>query len=319
MNIVDIIIFIVLVIYMALGYYYGFIRVALELIGFFFSLAISFALYPPFAAVLSKYFSKIPLSVINLLSFFIIWVVFDAIYLIGAHFFYKKFNRKITDSKINRITGIFASLAKGVILIAVTLTLIAYLPVQGLIKSKVLNSKIASRIVAQTSVYEQDVQKLFGRAIKDSLAYFMVKPKENERIELNFKTTAVTVDASSEDEMLKLVNGERTKRGIKPLSMENSLRFLARAHSRDMLAKGYFAHINPENKDPFDRMETAGINYEYAGENLALAPTVDLAHEGLMNSEGHKANILDPNFGKVGIGCIDAGPYGKMFSQEFTE
>ncbi|KKR33669.1 MAG: hypothetical protein UT66_C0035G0002 [candidate division CPR2 bacterium GW2011_GWC1_39_9] len=204
-------------------------------------------------------------------------------------------------------------------MIAVTLTLIAYLPVQGLIKSKVLNSKIASRIVAQTSVYEQDVQKLFGRAIKDSLAYFMVKPKENERIELNFKTTAVTVDASSEDEMLKLVNGERTKRGIKPLSMENSLRFLARAHSRDMLAKGYFAHINPENKDPFDRMETAGINYEYAGENLALAPTVDLAHEGLMNSEGHKANILDPNFGKVGIGCIDAGPYGKMFSQEFTE
>jgi len=304
---------------MFLGYYYGFIRVAIELIGFFFSLAISFTLYPSFSTVLSKIFTKMPLSVVNLLSFFVIWIVFDAIYLIGAHFFYKKFNRKITDSGINRIAGIFASLGKGVIMIAVILTLIAYLPVQGSIKSKVLNSKIASKIVAKTSVYEQDVQKLFGRAIKDSLAYFMVKPKENERIELNFKTTTVTVDAASEEEMFRLLNEERTSRGIKPVVMENSLRHLARAHSRDMFAKGYFAHINLENKDPFDRMEAASINYEYGGENLALAPTVDLAHEGLMNSEGHKANILDPNFGKIGIGCIDAGPYGKMFSQEFTD
>ena len=52
---------------------------------------------------------------------------------------------------------------------------------------------------------------------------------------------------------------------------------------------------------------------------MALAPNVDRAHTGLMNSEGHKRNILDPAFGKIGIGVVDGGVYGKMFTQVFTE
>ena len=66
-------------------------------------------------------------------------------------------------------------------------------------------------------------------------------------------------------------------------------------------------------------MEKAGISYQAAGENLAYAPNVDVAHTGLMNSEGHRANILSADFGKVGIGVIDGGVYGKMFVQEFTD
>jgi uncharacterized protein YkwD len=55
------------------------------------------------------------------------------------------------------------------------------------------------------------------------------------------------------------------------------------------------------------------------GENLALAPSVDLAHIGLMNSPSHRENILDPNFKRIGIGIIDADPYGKMITQVFTD
>ena len=101
--------------------------------------------------------------------------------------------------------------------------------------------------------------------------------------------------------------------------MDKDLLRLARAHSRDMFIRGYFAHVNPDGEDPFDRMNEAGIIYQVAGENLALAPNVDLAHDGLMNSPGHRANILTAEFGLVGIGCIDGGSYGKMFSQEFTD
>ena len=54
-----------------------------------------------------------------------------------------------------------------------------------------------------------------------------------------------------------------------------------------------------------------------AGENLAGAPTVERAHSGLMNSPGHRANILNPNFTHVGIGIVDGGPYGKMYTQTF--
>jgi uncharacterized protein YkwD len=65
-------------------------------------------------------------------------------------------------------------------------------------------------------------------------------------------------------------------------------------------------------------MKKAGIKYMDAGENLALAPTVEIAHKGLMKSPGHRANILSPAFRKVGIGVIKNDVYGMMFSQEFA-
>ena len=76
--------------------------------------------------------------------------------------------------------------------------------------------------------------------------------------------------------------------------------------------------MNPDGLDPFERMDRAGIDYTFAGENLAFAPTLEIAHSGLMNSPGHKANILKPEFNRLGVGCIDAGIRGRMFSQEFT-
>ena len=84
-----------------------------------------------------------------------------------------------------------------------------------------------------------------------------------------------------------------------------------------MFVRGYFSHYTPEGKDPFQRMHDAGVTYRTAGENLALAPTLQLAHTGLMNSPGHRANILHPQFGRVGIGILDGGRRGIMVSQEF--
>jgi uncharacterized protein YkwD len=64
-------------------------------------------------------------------------------------------------------------------------------------------------------------------------------------------------------------------------------------------------------------MRDADIHFLTAGENLALAKTLNIAHTGLMNSSGHRANILNKSFGRVGIGIIDGGLYGLMISQEF--
>ncbi|MBV9988254.1 MAG: hypothetical protein JO301_11270, partial [Chitinophagaceae bacterium] len=61
----------------------------------------------------------------------------------------------------------------------------------------------------------------------------------------------------------------------------------------------------------------AHIRYMAAGENLALARTPPMAHTGLMNSPGHRANILNRLYGRVGIGIIDGGRHGLMISQEF--
>jgi uncharacterized protein YkwD len=64
-------------------------------------------------------------------------------------------------------------------------------------------------------------------------------------------------------------------------------------------------------------MREANVRFRIAGENLALAQTLQMAHTGLMNSPGHRANILRPQFGRVGIGIMDGGKRGLMVSQEF--
>ena len=106
--------------------------------------------------------------------------------------------------------------------------------------------------------------------------------------------------------------------GLKPLPPDPELTEVARKHSADMFARGYFAHYTPEGRDPFDRMREANVRFVTAGENLALAPTVMLAHQGLMDSPGHRANILRPEFGRVGIGAALADGRGRMFTQNFA-
>jgi uncharacterized protein YkwD len=86
-----------------------------------------------------------------------------------------------------------------------------------------------------------------------------------------------------------------------------------------MLQRGYFSHITPEGFSPFDRLKAGKVAFGSAGENLALAPTLALAHQGLMNSPPHRANILNPAYRTVGIGVLDAGPYGVMVTQNFTD
>ncbi len=118
--------------------------------------------------------------------------------------------------------------------------------------------------------------------------------------------------------MFNLVNQERARAGLNPLAIDYQLVKLARLKSQDMVDKGYFGHYSPTYGSPFEMMDRAGVKYRYAGENLAGAPAVEAAHRALMNSPGHRANILNPEFTRIGIGVASGGPYGKMFTQMFT-
>jgi uncharacterized YkwD family protein len=117
--------------------------------------------------------------------------------------------------------------------------------------------------------------------------------------------------------MVTLVNQERAKAGLKPLAVDMRLVKLARMKSQDMINKKYFGHQSPTYGSPFDMMKREGITYRTAGENLAGASTVTRAHDLLMQSSGHRKNILNPAFTHIGIGVIKGGPYGTMFTQMF--
>lgn len=123
---------------------------------------------------------------------------------------------------------------------------------------------------------------------------------------------------ADEQRMLNLVNQERVNAGLNTLQIDMNLVKLARMKAQDMINNGYFDHNSPTYGSPFDMMRAYGIQYRYAGENLAGAPTVDSAHTNLMNSPGHRANILNANYARVGVGVVSGGPYGKMFVQMFT-
>lgn len=128
------------------------------------------------------------------------------------------------------------------------------------------------------------------------------------------KSSAITAE---EKEMLQLINQERAKAGAAPLTLDPELVRIARLKSQDMIDKNYFDHYSPTYGDPFTMMRNMGVQYGFAGENLAGNPSLDNAHETLMASPGHRKNILNPNYTHVGIGIVEGGRYGKMYTQLF--
>jgi len=107
---------------------------------------------------------------------------------------------------------------------------------------------------------------------------------------------------SAEQQALKLMNADRAASGLPALKLNNKLTGLARDYAQDMINRNFFSHYNPEGQSPFDRMQQYGINYHYAGENLAINSSVESAEKAFMNSPGHRANILNENYSEIGIG-----------------
>ncbi len=122
---------------------------------------------------------------------------------------------------------------------------------------------------------------------------------------------------AEEQEMLRLVNEARKQNNVAPLTADISLTKVARLKSQDMIDNNYFSHNSPTYGSPFDMMKNFGINYVKAGENIAGNQNVQRAHEALMNSPGHRQNILSPDYTHIGLGIKQGGQYGNMFTQMF--
>lgn len=295
----------------------GFIQDLVDLIGFLFSLIFALKFYSIASNLLIANFT-LPHGIANALGFFIMAFVGEIILFAISLFLFRFIPTNILTSTWNKRLSFIPALASALILVSFFLTAVIVLPVRPNIKQAVATSKIGGYLTQQTMGLEHSINTVFGGAIQDALAFMTVKPESEESVDLNFTTTNFHPDPESEVTMLTLLNKERTSRGLTPVVANTALRSVARAHCEDMFKKGYFSHYTPDGLSPFDRMQNAGIEYKSAGENLAYAPDVEIAHKGLMNSPGHRANILSQNFGHIGIGVIDAGIYGKMFCQEFT-
>ena len=109
--------------------------------------------------------------------------------------------------------------------------------------------------------------------------------------------------SSYQQQVLDLVNAERTKRGISALTLDSSLSSVATKKSQDMVNENYFDHTSPTYGSPFDMMKEFRISYRTAGENIAKGQkTPQEVVTAWMNSEGHRKNILNPDFTNLGVG-----------------
>ena len=108
---------------------------------------------------------------------------------------------------------------------------------------------------------------------------------------------------SLESEVVRLVNIERSKQGLQLLKENWQLSRIARYKSADMATKNYFSHTSPTYGSPFKMMESFGIRYSSAGENLAYGQkTPQQVMTAWMNSPGHRSNIMSPSFSQIGVG-----------------
>ncbi|MFJ7935079.1 CAP-associated domain-containing protein [Sporosarcina sp. NPDC096371] len=106
-----------------------------------------------------------------------------------------------------------------------------------------------------------------------------------------------------EQQLFDLTNAARVRHGLSALKWEADVAETARNHSIDMADNNYFSHQNQQGKSPFDRMDDDGVKYRSAGENLAYGQSSSIfAHEGLMNSAGHRENILLDRYSHLGTG-----------------
>jgi uncharacterized protein YkwD len=299
----------------------GFLDTMLDVVGFVLALIFSYRLYNVIGRLLVYNFA-LPNGISNAIGFFIAWFflemfIFIVTTLLSIHVFdpYKK-------NPLNRGLGYLAGFIQAVVIFLFFISLIFAFPVKGQIKRDILESKTGPFFVNLSQYSELRLKNIFGGAISETINFLTIKPQSNETIDLGFKANSSQLhsDETSEETLLNLVNKERTSRGLHALKLDTSLRSLARNYAVEMLENGFFAHVSQvDGSSPGDRANRANIEYTVLGENLAYAPDVYIAHQGLMNSEGHRKNILSPEYGRVGIGVIDAGYYGKMFVQEFAD
>lgn len=125
--------------------------------------------------------------------------------------------------------------------------------------------------------------------------------------------------AADEQKALALLNADRAAQGLSPVRLNTKLAALAGDYAQDMINRNFFAHNNPEGQTPFDRMRERGISFGYAGENLAINTSVAGAEQALMNSPGHRANIMNPRYTQVGIGVRYSRSGSVYVVQEFTD
>ena len=319
MTLVDILIVVALAIAVVSGWRSGFVVTAYGLATWVLALVSAIVLQAPLTEQLAPLVSW-PVPVVRAAIFVAIVVLLEIVFALGGRLVVAPLagalHRIAPLAAADRVLGVVPALLRTVLVIAVALAAILVLPLGNDVRAAIDGSRLARALIAQVSIVQPLLGQLVGEG--DGAPLLVTRLGADDRQPLDLPADlALEADPEAERQLVALANEERAARGLAPLELDPRLVPVARAHSTEMFRLRYFSHVSPETGSPFDRLSAAGIGYTRAGENLAYARSVATAHRGLMDSPGHRENILRPEFTRIGVGVIAAGAYGRMFTQLF--
>ncbi|MCC7103723.1 MAG: CvpA family protein [Chloroflexi bacterium] len=317
-NGLDALLLLVIALHALQGLRQGLLVGLVELAGLLLALVVGLWGYLPLSHQLVA-FTPLAYGLAKPVAFMAVWILTDVVYelIVRGNIPASWWHAPVKP--LEHALGLLPGAARVSLAAAVVLMVASTVPFPEPGAAQLRDSRINQQVQPRTAFLNREFSQIFGDAVQETIGLLTVKPESDQRVKLSFTVSNPKTDEQAEGKMLVLLNQERTSRGLLPLVADTALRDVARAHSQDMFVRGYFGHVDPDGRSPFERMQNAGIQYRAAGENLALAPTVDVAHTGLMNSEGHRENIVNPAFGRVGIGVMDGGLHGEMFTQSFAD
>ncbi|NIA25705.1 MAG: hypothetical protein GWP04_09070 [Gammaproteobacteria bacterium] len=304
------------------GWLRGFARELMDLIGLIVGLALAFRLSGPAGQFVHNWAGTSD-GVSRLIGGFVIFLAVGIVASVGAHFLQRIFSLPGLALS-NRLLGALLALTWALFLAVLILTLMAVLPLPPSIGDQLDNSKVAGYLTDPDSPAQAVFQSIAGDRVLEALLNLEdlvggseVILQEGETLELPAAAADdLTIDDEAATEIFDLLNRSRVEEGLDPLAWSAALADVGQAYATEMYLGGFFSHESPVSGNVADRVKKAGIPYRILGENLALAATPQIVHDGLMASPGHRENILRPEFTRVGIGVV-AGPLGLMVVQVF--
>lgn len=323
LGLLDIALIIFILVFALDGYRRGFLGGVFSLLGLAFGFFLAQNFYLAVGSWLALQVGLLS-SLADLLAMIVLFSVGVGLFSWVVGIFFRAFGSFLLFGPIgllNSLAGFLVGGVTGLILLALFIRLSLVIPGTEPVASVISASPVATEANTLLKKIAPSIETTLGEISRGipRLNRSVNLPEGGEGGKLDLpEGIAVWEDPEAEAMMLRLLNQERAVAGLKPVRADDSLRVVARAHSAEMFRLKYFAHESPVTGTPFDRLRKAGIRYDMAAENLAYAPTVEVAHRGLMNSTGHRRNILTPEFTKVGIGVMQSQLWGKMFTQLFS-
>lgn len=287
------------------GYRAGFLATTYSLASWTIAVAGALVLAGPATTVVEA-IAPLPRPVAVMVGFVVTIVLIEALFSVAGFFAIRPVVALVRRSRlsgVDRVLGTVPATIRALFIVAVAILAVTALPVASDVKAAVETSRTGRFVTAEIAAFPLLVTR--------------IGEDQTEHLDLP-EGIDLAPDPVAERQLFDLVNEEREQRGLATLVWDERLVPVARSHSEEMFRLKYFSHESPVSGSPFDRFRSAGISYSRAGENLAYAQSVSVAHRGLMQSAGHRENILRPEFSRIGIGVINGGAYGRMATQLFT-